>query len=185
MASEERNGPRKRNNPVKKRKKPLRNKGFYFYLGGILHRHIHINQAADLITAWNFEEHKRTAYSWSETRRKMRPAYRTGAVVEMLNRSRISLENAILRGDIRKPARPYSLDEERRVGRFCWSDTDIMEARDFFATQHHGFPRKDGLITPKPIPTRIELRAMMEQGTMTYMKTSDGEFVPMFKEIVW
>jgi hypothetical protein len=183
MGSKERNSSRKRDNPVKK--KPSRNKGFYFFLGGTLHRHIHINQGSDIITAWNFEEHKRTAYSWSETRRRMRPAYRTGAVVEMINRSRISIENAILRGDIRQPTRPYSLDEERRIGQYWWSEDLIMDARDFFATKHKGFPRKDGLITPQAIPTRAELRAMMEQGVVTYVKTSAGEFIPTFKEIVW
>lgn len=182
MGSKERNGSRKRDNPVKKKTPPRR---FYFFLGGVLHQHIHIDRGSDIITCWNFGEHKRTAYSWSETRKRMRPSYRTGAVVEMLNRSRVSLETAILRGDIRQPARPYSLDEERRVGRFCWSDTDVMEARDFFATRHKGFPRKDGLITPQAIPTRAELRAMMEQGMMTYVKTSEGEFIPTFKEIVW
>lgn len=183
MGSTERSSSRKRDNPVKKKKSSP--KRFYFFLGGVLHQHIHINQGSDIITCWNYVEHKRTAYSWSETRKKMRPSYRTGAVVEMLNRSRISLEKAILRGDIRKPSLPYSLDDERRPGRFCWSDTDIMEARDYFSTQHVGFPRKDGLITPRPIPTRAELRAMMDQGTITYVKTSSGEFVPMFKEIVW
>lgn len=182
MGSKERNGSRKRNNPVK-RKPPRR--GFYFFLGGTLHKHIHINRPSDLITAWNFGEHKRTAYSWSETRKRMRPAYRTGAVVEMLNRSRVTLENAILRGDIREPAKPYTLDKERRPGMFRWSEELVMEARDYFSTVHHGYPRKDGLITPKAIPTRAELRAMMEQGVVTYVKTSTGEFIPTFKEIVW
>jgi hypothetical protein len=182
MGSQKRTGSRKRNNPVKKT--PLR-RGFYFFLGGELHQHIHIDRGADLITCWNFKQEKTVAYSWSETRKRMRPAYRTGAVAEMINRSRVSLENAIIRGDIRKPEQPYSLDEKRRPGNFCWSDKDIMEARDFFATRHMGFPRKDGRITARPIPTRAELRAMMEQGTMTYVKTSSGEFVPMFKEIVW
>jgi hypothetical protein len=183
MARQERSSSRKRDNPVRKKKSSPKN--FYFFLGDELHQHIHIDRGADLITCWKFSEHKRKVYPWSETRRKMRPSYRTGAVVEMLNRSRVSIENAILRGDIRKPIQPYSLDSERRPGRFCWSDKDVMEARDFFATQHVGFPRKDGLITARPIPTRAELRAMMEQGTVTYLKTSTGEFVPTFKEIVW
>jgi len=182
MASEERNRSRKRDNPVKK--KPLR-QGFYFFLGGILHKHLHIDKGADLITAWNYSEHKRSAYPWSETKKRMTPAYRTGQVVELLNRSRVSLEKAILRGDIRKPPQPYTLDERRRPGTFRWNDTLVMEARDYFAGQHMGFPRKDGLITAKPIPTRAELRAMMEHGTVTYVKTSAGEFIPTFKEIVW
>jgi hypothetical protein len=124
-------------------------------------------------------------YPWSETKKRMRRSYRTGQVGELLNRSRVSIENAILRGDIRKPTQSYSLDGAKRPGRFQWNDNDIMEARDFFATQHMGFPRKDGLITAKAIPTKAELRAMMEHGTMTYLKTSTGEFVPTFKEIVW
>jgi hypothetical protein len=66
-----------------------------------------------------------------------------------------------------------------------WSEVDVMEARDYFATKHIGFPRNDGRITAKAIPTRTELRAMMEHGITTYVRTTDGEFVPMFKEIVW
>lgn len=184
MASEERVGPRERDRPVRKRKKsPPRN--FYFYLGGELHIKLHIDRGADLITCWSFVEHKVKGYPWSSTKRTMRPSYKTGQVVELLNRSRITIENAILDGEIRRPTQPYSLDKERRPGRFCWNEALIMEARDYFATKHIGFPRKDGRITAKPIATRAELRAMMEQGTMTYVKTSDGEFIPSFKEIAW
>jgi hypothetical protein len=183
MASEKRIGPRERNRPVRKKKSPPRN--FYFYLGGELHQKLHIDRGADLITCWSYVEHKRTAYPWSETKRKMTSSYKTSEVVKLLNRSRVTRQRAIIAGDIRKPAQPYTLDKERRVGKFCWSQANVMEARDFFATQHVGFKRNDGLITAKPIPSRAELRAMMEQGTVTYVKTSDGEFIPTFKEIVW
>lgn len=184
MAGRKRSSPRDRDNTVVTKKTPPRRKDFYFYLGGELHQHIHIDRGADIITCWNHLQRKRMAYPWSETRRKMKPSYRSGEVAKLINRSRVSIEHAILRGDIKKPFQPES-PSTKRTGRYAWSESDIMEARDFFATQHHGFPRKDGLITPKAIPTRAELRAMMEHGTVTYVRTSDGEFIPTFKEIVW
>lgn len=183
MASKNGSSARKRDDFILTKKTPPR-KEFYFYLGGELHQHIHIDRGADIITCWNHKQKKRTAYSWSETRRKMKPCYRTGQVAKMINRSRVSIENAILRGDIPKPFQAESPSSQRSA-RFAWTESDIMEARDFFATQHKGFPRKDGLITAKPIPTKVELRAMMEHGTVTYVRTSDGEFIPTFKEIVW
>jgi hypothetical protein len=185
MASGKGSSPRKRNDTVVTKKTPSRRKNFFFYLEGELHQHIHIDLGQDIITAWNFKQEKRVAYPWSVTKRRMKPSYRTGEVAKLINRSRVTIEHAILRGDIKQPVRPHSLDNERKRGRYAWQESDIMEARDFFATQHQGFPRKDGLITARPIPTRAELRAMMEHGMVTYMRTSEGEFIPTFKEIVW
>lgn len=186
MANEERSSSRDRDNPVKKKRKPSKKVPTYFFLDGSLLKRLHVDRGADLVTCWEYyPEGKIVAHSWSETRRKMKPAFRNSQVVVLLNRTRISIENAILRGDIRPPAKLYSLEPDRKPGRYMWSEANVMEARDYFSTVHYGRPRKDGRITSKPIPTRAELRAMMEQGTVTYVKTSDGEFIPMFKEIVW
>lgn len=166
--------------PVKKSNAPPRS----FFLGGELHKRLFIDKGNDLVKCWNYPQDKVVMHSWSDTRRLMKPAFRTGEVVELINRSRISIELAILDGHIRRPYRSYSLPN-KKPQRYMWTMEDVMEARDFFASRHKGFPRKDGLVTAKAIPTRAELRAMMEHGITTYIRTSDGEFVPMYKEILW
>jgi hypothetical protein len=184
MAGKEGNGPRERNHPVKKKRgvSPL-----YFYYGDPpqLHKRLHVDRGADLVTCWNFPEHKTVAYSWSEVRRLSTRAYSTGEVCKLLNRSRLTILRAIYAGNIRTPYRPYTLDERKVQGNHRWSEKDIMDARDYFSTVHIGFPRKDGRITTRPIPTKVELRAMLSQGITMYVRTSDGEFVPVFKETDW
>lgn len=166
--------------PVKKSTAPPR----VFFLGGELHKRLFVDRGNDLVRCWNYPQDKVVTHSWANTRRLMQPAFSTGQVVKLLNRSRVSIEVAILEGNIRKPYRSYSLPN-KKPNKFFWQMHEIMEARDFFANRHIGYPRNDGMITAKAIPTRAELRAMMEHGITTYVRTSDGEFVPMYKEILW
>ena len=152
----------------------------FFYLNGDLHMRLHVNRGDDILTAWNFSQHKRVGYSYTHVRQRAEKAYRTPEVAEMLNRGPQTLELAILRGDIRAPQKNYSIRTGTPWGYF-WSHEDIMDARDYLATVHRGRPRKDGLVTPQALPTKRELRAMLEQEVILYTKTDSGEFVPSWK----
>ena len=66
----------------------------------------------------------------------------------MLNRSRDSLERAILDGNIEEPQFTYGLNEHKRKFQYLWSEKDILGAHAYFSTVHTGRPRKDGVITP-------------------------------------
>jgi hypothetical protein len=152
----------------------------FFYLNGDLHMRLHVDRGSDVLTAWNFTQHKRVGYSYFYVRQRAEKAYRTPEVAAMLNRGPQTLELAILRGDIRAPQKNYSIRTGKTWGYF-WSDEDIMDARDYLATVHRGRPRKDGLISPQALPTKRELRAMLQQEVILYAKTDDGEFVPSWK----
>lgn len=106
-------------------------------------------------------------------------------VGKMIGRTRVQIENYILRGDIRRPQRIYTLDVEKKPGKYFFSEADVLGLHDYLLTVHIGRPRKDGRITPGKMPSKAELRAMMKHDLVTYVKTDEGEFRPIWKEIDW
>jgi hypothetical protein len=170
MATQDGKRKRKRSQPLDK----------YFYLEGELHRRLHVQPGTDILTAWNYPQYKRLGYSYSDIKRRAERAFKTVKVAEMLNRSRLSLELAIIRGDIHPPQKTYHL-ETWEDAMYLWSEKDILEAHAYFKTVHKGRPRKDGLITPQLLPSERELRAMIKGDSILYVKNEDGEFIPSWR----
>ena len=169
MAEQERknNGPR-----------PKRAKLKYFFLEGNLHKALHINRSKDLIKAWNYPEGKISTFNYSTVLRRHQTAYTTKQVCEMLNRSRRTLDYALGSGMIRTPQ--YVYGETGHKSQYMWREEDIMELRDYLAEIHRGRPRKDGQITNNSIPSVREVRAMLNDDTILYVKQGDA-FVPSWK----
>lgn len=157
----------------------------YFYIGQELHKVLRVNRPQNLVVAWNYTEHKRVVYIWSEVRRTMKKAYSLQDVAKMLNRHRVRLENHLLSGNVRLPQKIYSLDGNRTPGKFMFSEKDIYELHDYMLTVHRGRPRKDGGITAGNLPSRVELRAMLNTDTALYIRNESGEFVQVYKEKDW
>jgi hypothetical protein len=101
-------------------------------------------------------------------------------VAQLLNRKSITLETAILAGNIEEPQFSYTIDERRRKIQFFWSEEDVIAAHEYFSSVHYGRPRKDGMVNPFPIPTLRELRAMMDDEEILYVHNGEG-FVPTWK----
>jgi hypothetical protein len=171
VAKQEGNSPTGR-----RRTRPLR----YFYLNGNLHKSLHINRGADTITTWCYPLHKRVAYTYSDVKKYKGPAFTTQETAKMLMRTRLTLEHAILRGDIEAPQFTYGLNEHKKKFKYMWSEDNVLEAHAYLSTVHRGRPRKDGLITPQRLPTVRELRAMMRNETVFYVQDDDGEFRPVW-----
>ena len=66
--------------------------------------------------------------------------------------------------------------------RSYYSELQVHEIRDILATYTIGRPRKDGLINNNITPTRQELTRRMGDGILTYTRTADGEFIPVWSE---
>lgn len=169
------------NNPKKKYKR-LR----YFFLereghGPLLHRSLFINRGADQIVTWCYPLKQRIVYTYSDVKKRKETAFTTKQTGEMIMRSRIQLERAILNGNIEMPQYSYSLDERMRKKQYWWHESNIMEAHAYFSTVHRGRPRKDGQITPQRLPTPRELRAQIRQDEILYVRTEDGSFIPSWK----
>lgn len=152
----------------------------YFFLNDLLHKKLHINRGKDTITTWCYPLEKRVAYTYTDVKKNMQPAFTTVQAAKMLNRRRITLERAILAGDIETPQFTYGLDENKNKFKYMWNEKNILEAHAFLSTQHYGRARKDGLITPRKLPTLRELRAMIRQDEILYVKVGD-EFRPVWE----
>lgn len=160
----------------KQKSKPLT----FFFFNGDLHRKVHINRGADVITAWNYPEAQLKKYVYSQVKREGQKAFTTTEAGEFINRKKRAIKYAMARGDVPMPQQTYSLDGERRPLTYYWREEDIMALHEFFTTVHRGRPRKDGRITPSNLPTATELRALIRQGTVFYTKIGD-EFVPTWQ----
>ena len=153
----------------------------YFFLNGLLHKSLHINRGADQITTWCYPEHRRVAYTYSDVKKRHEPAFTSVEVGKMLNRRRLQLERAMIAGNIEYPQYTYGLSSVKRKHQYMWSEKDILAAHAYFSTVHRGRPRKDGKVTPQRLPTVRELRAMIRQEQILYVRGEDGEFRPVWR----
>lgn len=181
MASEKRRGKNERSNY-----RPLN----YFYLDGkitgdgptipLLHKKLHINVSANVITAWCYPLGKRVAYTYSDVKLRKGPAFTTKEVQKLLDRGRTTIERAIDTGAIEPPQMTYGINAERRPYKYMWSEKDVIALHEYMLTVHYGRPRHDGLIAPKALPTMRELRALMRNEELLYIKDGD-EFKPVWR----
>lgn len=152
----------------------------YFFLNDTLHKKLFINRGKDLLTAWNYPEAKKVMYTYSDVLNRHQTAFTTTQVSGMVNRKRMTIELAIKHGMIARPQNTYGLDENRNFYQYMWREKDIMDLLDYLATVHRGRPRKDGGISIKDLPTPRELRAMINNDQILYVKSGDT-FVPSWR----
>lgn len=157
----------------------------YFYLNGLLHKVLRRSRAEDLLVAWNYSEEKRVAYSLTDVMKNKQHAYPISEVVKIIGKHEDTIKWHLYRGDFKFPQQIYSLNGNKTPGKYFWSEDDIRHMHDFFKTVHRGRPRKDGTITPGDMPSRAELEAMIRQENILYVKNSNGEFVPVWKQPEW
>jgi hypothetical protein len=164
----------KEGNSIVKKSRPLK----YFYLNGNLHRSLHINRGADEIVAWCYPLVKRVTYAYSDVKRYKETAFSTQEVARLLNRRSDTIKKAVWKGHIPEPQSTYGLTETRKKYQWMWNEKDIMEAHAHFSSVHRGRPREDGRVTPAPIPSARELRAMIRNEEILYVEVAPGEFRP-------
>lgn len=103
----------------------------------------------------------------------------------MVNRTPRSISNYWEARAIRIPQHTYGLTEIGRTHAYKWDEKDILDLHEYLLSVNIGRPRKDGLLNIKPMPTKAELLAMIRNEVVTYIKTDDGEFLPVWKEPEW
>jgi len=155
-----------------------RSKSKLFFLNNELHRLIQADRTNNICRAYNYIQKEELTYLFTEYKRLKKPAYTISIVAKMFNRHPARIRAAINEGSIKKP---FILDKLTN-GIYYFSEKDIYEIREYFATVHIGRPRNDGATTAgKDIPTKRELQDILEGKEMLYIKTKDGNFVPVWK----
>ena len=66
--------------------------------------------------------------------------------------------------------------------RSYYSESQVWEIRDILASYSMGRPRNDKLITNNITPSPQELTRRMGDGILTYARTEDGRFIPVWRE---
>lgn len=153
----------------------------HFFLNDKLHKKLRIVRAEDTIETWCYPEHRRVAYTYTDVKKNMEPAYSTKEVAQMLDKHVDTLKNAVDAGGIEEPAIVYTLTQRKNKHAWRWSEKHIMDLHSYLLSIHRGRPRKDGRITPQKLPTASELRAMIRQEQILYVRNPDGTFVPTWK----
>ena len=156
----------------------------FFFLNGTLHKTLHLDKPRDLLVAWDFGNHEKRTYLYSDVKRKRQQAFTVKEAATLLGRHRDRLWTWIRWGKIDPPQQAYTLDDRRKPTVNYYSEDDVVNIHDFMLTVHRGRPRKDGRITLGRMPNRAEIAGMVKARRVLYIKKDDGEFVPVWYEDV-
>ncbi len=162
----------------------------YFYLNGELYRKMSINRPMDLISVWRVSDATFLTFPYSETKKRIRPAFYTPEVCALINRHRVTIMDKIHEGAFPRPQRAWPItmpidqrDQTNTTARLLWSEEDIMKAHDFFSKQTRGPARRIPVVSveAKNMPNKRELVSLIKNQQITYVKSKEGEFVPLWK----
>jgi hypothetical protein len=144
----------------------------YFFLNNKIHKVLKSSRAKDEIIAWCYPDKKRVLYSYSDVIKNMQNAYTTLQVGILLNKHKVTIEDYILEGKIKKPQCVYPISNpESKWYKFMYSESDVLEIHQFILESGYS----------KNMPSKTELKALLKHNTILYTKTTDGNFVPVWK----
>jgi len=155
-----------------------------WFLNGDLIRLYHSSRSTGMVTVYNITKDRLETCLRSDFRRNRQRAYTVAETAKLINRHRKYIPDLIKRGMIPPPV-GSSLDGKRGWQiRAYYSEDHVKEIRAILASIHIGQPRKDKLITNNMTPTSQELTRRMGDGILTYTKTEDGRFIPVWSESI-
>ena len=153
-----------------------------WFLNGDLVRLHHSSRSTGMVTVYNITKDRIETCLRTDFRRNRQRAYTVSETAKLINRHRKYMPSLIKRGVIPPPI-GASLDGKRGFKiRAYYSEDNVREIRSILASIHIGQPRKDKLITNNSTPTNQELTRRMGDGILTYTKTEDGRYIPVWSE---
>lgn len=155
-----------------------------WFLNGDLVRIYHLNRSNGIMSVYNINTGKIESCLIGDFKKKRERAYTIMDTAILVNRHRKYLPYLIKQGKIPPPVGATLNKERRWQARAYYSESQIHEIRDILASHNLGRPRKDGLINNNITPTRQELNRRMGDGILTYTKTEDGRFIPLWSESI-
>jgi len=166
------------NQPVIKGNKKI------WFLNGDLVRLYHSSRSTGMVTVYNITKDRLETCFRNDFRKNRQKAYTVAETARLVNRHRKYFPLLIKRGVVPPPTGSKVNGERGWQIRAYYSESQIKEIRDILASIHIGQPRKDGLITNNMTPTKQELTRKMGDGILTYTKTEDGRFIPVWNESI-
>ena len=155
-----------------------------WFLNGDLVRVHHLNRSNGILSVYNINKGQIESCLLGDFKKNRLRAYTVKETAILVNRHKKYLPMLMKAGKIPTPT-GASIGKERGWQIMSYySEKQVLEIRDFLATQTIGRPRRDGLINNDITPTRQELTRRMGDGILTYTKTEDGRFVPTWSESI-
>ena len=144
---------------ARKNRQGLRKKLFYFFLNGKIHKVLKASRAKDEIVAWCYPDKKRVMYSYSQVEKNMEKAYSIVETGKILGRHRVTIEEYILQGKIKKPQKVYPISNpDSTWSRYMLSESDILDIHQFIIDAGH----------IRDLPSRSELGSSQTQLNIVY-----------------
>ena len=155
-----------------------------WFLNGDLVRPHHFNRSNGLVTVYNIIQDRLETCLISDFKKKREKAYTVGQTANLVNRHKKYMPSLIKRGVIPPPVGSQKGGVTGWQVRSYYSESQVKEIRDILASIHIGQPRKDGLVTNNMTPNKQELTRRMGEGILTYTRTEDGRFIPVWNESI-
>lgn len=155
-----------------------------YFLNGDLVRSHHINRSNGIMSVYNINKDRIESCLVSDFKRNREKAFTVGETAELVNRHKKYLPDLMKRGILPEPIGSQKGGARGWQVRSYYSESQVFEIRDILASYHIGRPRKDGLVTNDITPTRQELTRRMGNGILTYTRTDDGRFIPIWSESI-
>jgi hypothetical protein len=155
-----------------------------WFLNGDLVRIHHLNRSNGIMSVYNINKDRIESCLISDFKKNRERAYTVGETAALVNRHKKYMPNLVKRGIIPEPTGSQKGGARGWQVRSYYAESTVRELRDILASYHHGRPRNDKLITNDVTPTKQELTRRMGDGILTYTKTEDGRFVPVWSESI-
>lgn len=155
-----------------------------WFLNGDLVRVRHYNKPNGIISIYNITKDRLESCLIGDFKKNRERAYTVGETAELVNRHKKYLPRLMKRGIIPFPMGSQKGGARGWQVRSYYSESQIHEIRDILSTYHIGRPRKDKLITNDITPSKAELTRRMGDGILTYTRTEDGRFIPIWSESI-
>jgi hypothetical protein len=159
------------------------NKKVWFLNGDLVRIH-HYNHSNGIMSVYNITKDQIESCLISDFKSKRERAYTVGQTADLVNRHKKYMPDLMKRGVIPFPMGSQKGGARGFQVRSYYSESQVKEIRDILASYHIGRPRKDKLITNDITPSKQELTRRMGDGILTYRKTEDGRFVPIWNESI-
>ena len=155
-----------------------------WFLNNDLVRVHHLNKSNGIMSVYNITKDQLESCLISDFKRNRERAYTVGVTAQLVNRHKKYLPNLMKRGIIPHPTGSQKGGATGWQVRSYYSESQVRDIRDILASYHMGRPRKDKLITNDITPSPQELTRRMGDGILTYTRTEDGRFIPVWSESI-
>jgi hypothetical protein len=159
------------------------NKKVWFLNGDLVRVH-HLNRSNGIMSVYNITKDQIESCLVNDFKKNRQRAYTVGQTADLVNRHKKYMPRLMTRGVIPFPTGSQKGGARGFQVRSYYSESQVREIRDILATYHIGRPRKDKLITNDITPSSQELTRRMGDGIITYTRTEDGRFIPIWGESI-